>query len=72
MVVAHEGARELRTMKWGLLPHWAKDAKIAARMINARLETDSKSPPILAISSATGVLFPRLASSNGIKKRTST
>jgi putative SOS response-associated peptidase YedK len=25
--------------RWGLLPHWAKDARAAARMINARSET---------------------------------
>jgi putative SOS response-associated peptidase YedK len=25
--------------KWGLLPHWAKDTKIAFKMINARAET---------------------------------
>ena len=26
-------------MRWGLIPPWAKDAKIASRMINARSET---------------------------------
>ena len=26
-------------MKWGLIPFWAKDAKIGSRMINARAET---------------------------------
>ena len=26
-------------MRWGLIPHWAKDAKIGAKMINAREET---------------------------------
>ncbi len=25
--------------RWGLIPHWAKDAQIASRMINARAET---------------------------------
>ena len=28
--------REARTMRWGLIPHWAKDATIGARLINAR------------------------------------
>jgi putative SOS response-associated peptidase YedK len=31
--------RELRIMRWGLVPFWAKDPKIGSRMINARAET---------------------------------
>jgi putative SOS response-associated peptidase YedK len=31
--------RELMLARWGLIPHWAKEAKIGARMINARAET---------------------------------
>ncbi len=35
--------RELHLMRWGLIPFWAKDPKIAYKMINARAETvDSK------------------------------
>ena len=34
-----EGQRELVRMRWGLVPRWAKDASIGARMINARGET---------------------------------
>ncbi len=34
-----EGRRELRLVRWGLVPFWAKDLKIGARMINARAET---------------------------------
>jgi len=33
-----------RTMRWGLLPPWAKDAKLGASMINARLETADSKP----------------------------
>jgi putative SOS response-associated peptidase YedK len=32
-------ARVLDTARWGLVPHWAKDLKAGARMINARAET---------------------------------
>ena len=32
-------ARELRMMRWGLIPFWAKDASIGNRMINARSES---------------------------------
>lgn len=31
-------------MHWGLIPHWAKDRKMAARMINARGETVADKP----------------------------
>ncbi|TWP35265.1 SOS response-associated peptidase [Leekyejoonella antrihumi] len=31
--------RQLRLLTWGLVPSWAKDTKIGARMINARAET---------------------------------
>ncbi len=36
-------ARELRVVRWGLVPSWAKDVSIGSRLINARAETvDSK------------------------------
>jgi putative SOS response-associated peptidase YedK len=34
-----EGRRYLTRVRWGLIPSWAKDAKIGDRMINARAET---------------------------------
>jgi putative SOS response-associated peptidase YedK len=37
--VGNEGQRELVRMRWGLVPRWAKDPSIGARMINARGET---------------------------------
>ncbi|MEV8514018.1 SOS response-associated peptidase [Dactylosporangium sp. NPDC051484] len=33
------GGRVLSTARWGLVPAWAKDPKVGARMINARAET---------------------------------
>jgi hypothetical protein len=38
-VLARGGTRSLRVLRWGLVPSWAKDAKGAARLINARSET---------------------------------
>lgn len=35
----HSGERKLQLIKWGLIPHWAKDRKIAGRLINARAES---------------------------------
>ena len=34
-----ESRRLLGTYRWGLVPFWAKDPKVGARMINARAET---------------------------------
>lgn len=38
------GATEVAWWRWGLVPAWAKDLKIGARMINARSETASGKP----------------------------
>ncbi len=38
------GRRELRLVKWGLIPFWAKDPKIASRLINARSESVAEKP----------------------------
>ena len=39
-VVLQDGAaRRVTTRHWGLVPFWAKDAKVGNRMINARAET---------------------------------
>ena len=35
---------EAAMLKWGLVPFWAKDAVIGARMINARAETVAQKP----------------------------
>ncbi|MCL1694170.1 MAG: SOS response-associated peptidase [Actinomycetia bacterium] len=43
-VAEHEGERQLGTFGWGLLPFWAKDRKIGARLINARVETAAEKP----------------------------
>jgi putative SOS response-associated peptidase YedK len=37
-------ARELRVVRWGLVPFWAKDPSIGSRMINARAETVQSKP----------------------------
>lgn len=43
-VAEHEGGRLLGSFRWGLIPFWAKDRKIAARNINARAETVADKP----------------------------
>jgi putative SOS response-associated peptidase YedK len=45
IVAADDGEHVAREMRWGLMPHWADDARGAYKMINARSETvDRKSP----------------------------
>ncbi|GIH80575.1 DUF159 family protein [Planobispora longispora] len=36
--------RQLRVMRWGLVPGWAKDPSIGSKMINARVETVAEKP----------------------------
>ena len=38
------GPRELAMLYWGLVPRWAKEKSIGARMINARSETLAEKP----------------------------
>jgi len=44
----HEGGRTLGTMRWGLIPSWAKDPSIGSRLINARSETVAEKPAFRA------------------------
>jgi putative SOS response-associated peptidase YedK len=39
VVTATPDGRALRVARWGLVPPWARDPRIGARMINARAET---------------------------------
>ncbi len=44
-VVRHTAqGRALGFLRWGLVPSWAKDSSMAARMINARAETVAQKP----------------------------
>ena len=44
LTVRNLDGREAAFMRWGLIPFWAKDSKIGARMINARAETVAEKP----------------------------
>jgi len=41
---AERAVRQLRVVKWGLVPAWAKDPSVGSRMINARIETVAEKP----------------------------
>lgn len=45
---AESGKRHLERLRWGLVPFWAKDLSIGARMINARGETVAEKPAFRA------------------------
>jgi putative SOS response-associated peptidase YedK len=44
VVVQREERRAITAFRWGLIPHWAEDAKVGSRMFNARAETLTSSP----------------------------
>lgn len=44
VVMQRDGRRQLRVVRWGLVPSWAKEAKVGARFINARRETVADKP----------------------------
>jgi len=39
-----DGRRVLGMRRWGLVPHWARDPRIGARLVNARAETAATRP----------------------------
>ncbi len=43
-VRAAAGNRSIASLRWGLVPFWAKDIKVGSRMINARSETAPDKP----------------------------
>ncbi len=50
--------RSLRLARWGLVPGWAKDPSIGARMINARVETLATKPAFRKAFAARRCLVP--------------
>ncbi|KJH70702.1 SOS response-associated peptidase [Aliterella atlantica] len=44
LLTPERGERQLQMLHWGLIPTWAKDASISAKLINARSETASEKP----------------------------
>jgi putative SOS response-associated peptidase YedK len=50
--------RQLRVLRWGLVPSWAKDPAIGNRMINARMETVAEKPSYRRAFSSRRCLLP--------------
>ena len=53
-----EVRRQLRSMRWGLVPSWAKDLSVGARLINARAESVADKPAFRRALAARRCLLP--------------
>lgn len=51
---------ELALLRWGLIPSWAKDASIGARLINARADTVAAKPSFRAAFKRRRCLVPMM------------
>ena len=50
--------RQLRSLKWGLVPSWAKDLRIGSKLINARSETVLEKPAFKAAAVKRRCIIP--------------
>jgi putative SOS response-associated peptidase YedK len=57
VIIAHS-PRQVVLMRWGLIPHWAKDEKMAYKMINARVETLTQRPAFRGLLGHNRALVP--------------
>jgi putative SOS response-associated peptidase YedK len=59
MTVVHDGqTNRLGEVRWGLVPSWAKDEKMASGMINARAETLLEKPAFRSLVARRRCLIP--------------
>lgn len=56
--LSERGEREFTFFRWGLIPSWAKDPSIGARLINARSETAAEKPSFRAAFKRRRCLLP--------------
>jgi len=57
-IVQIDNERTLTTFQWGLIPSWAKDPSIGARMINARVETVLEKPSFRSAAAKRHCIIP--------------
>ena len=50
--------RELRAVRWGLVPSWAKDVSVGNRMLNARVESLTDKPAFKKAAASRRCLVP--------------
>lgn len=56
--IAAGGTREMAIVRWGLIPSWAKDMSLGAKMNNARAETVAEKPAFRAAYRRRRCLIP--------------
>jgi putative SOS response-associated peptidase YedK len=57
-VIISQSPKRVMLMRWGLIPHWAKDEKTAYKMINARMETLTQKPTFQSLLASNRCLVP--------------
>jgi putative SOS response-associated peptidase YedK len=57
-VIISQSPNQVVLMRWGLIPHWAKDATIGYKMINARAETLTQKPAFRGLLKTRRCLVP--------------
>ena len=58
IVAGLDGEPVLRVFHWGLIPVWAKEAKVGQKMINARSETVAEKPAYKNVFKKTRCIIP--------------
>ena len=57
-VLSHDGQRQLRSLRWGFIPHWYKAPNDGPLLINARAETIAEKPAFRAACRERRCLIP--------------
>ncbi|KOY14156.1 SOS response-associated peptidase [Paenibacillus xylanivorans] len=57
-IIATSNGNRLGSLRWGLVPSWAKDDKIGSKMINARAETLTEKPAFRRLVSSKRCIIP--------------
>src|SRR5580765_994816 len=58
VTVGPDGLPVVRLFHWGLVPSWAKDTKVGAKMINARAETVAEKPAYKSVFRKHRIIIP--------------
>jgi putative SOS response-associated peptidase YedK len=69
VILPSEAGMTYRTMRWGLVPSWAKDLKIGAQCINARIESAAEKPAFRQAWKHRRCLVPASGTLNGKPSR---
>jgi putative SOS response-associated peptidase YedK len=58
VIIKAKQGNDLKMLRWGLIPFWAKDETIGAKLMNARAETITEKPSFKAAFSKRRCLIP--------------